>query len=166
MTMLSNLLSGLVGGVVGGLLSVMAALMGIRHERSQMRQDTSRIAVGAIKQNILTIRDALDAAQWALNPESKSPASAVDSALATIRAANRSVVYEHKGLIADKELRSRIDNLDNMVTAWYENAKKSPPAVNQQGIRSIDTYMAYIIKSIEAHLDGDPLPRDEPHPVR
>lgn len=63
MTMLSNLLSGLIGGTIGGLLSVVAALMAIRHERSQMRQDTSRIAVGAIKQNILIIRDALDAAQ-------------------------------------------------------------------------------------------------------
>jgi len=165
MTMLSNLLSGLIGGIIGGLLSVVAALMAINNERSQMRQDTSRIAVGAIKQNILTIRDALDAAQWALNPENKSPASAVDSALATIRTANRSVVYEQRDLIANKDLRSRINKLDNMVTAWYENAEKSSLVVNQQGIDSIDAYMACIIESIEAHLDGDPLPPDQFHLV-
>ena len=52
-----------------------------------------------------------------------------------------------------------------MVTAWYENAEKSSLVVNQQGIDSIDAYMACIIESIEAHLDGDRLPPDQFHPV-
>jgi hypothetical protein len=161
MTMLSNLLSGLIGGVVGGLLSVMAAFMGIRHERSQMRLDTSRVAVGAISKNMLAIRTSLDQAQWALDPARKAPPSAVDSPMATILAATRSILYEYKGLIADMELRSRIDKLVDMVANWYDNAEESSAEVNQQGISSIDSYMGFVNRSIDAHRDGQPLPLDQ-----
>jgi hypothetical protein len=161
MTMLSNLLSGLIGAVIGGLFSFAATLVGIRHERTRMRQDTSHIAAVAVKKNISAIKEAMDDAQWALNPASEEPASAADSALATIRTATRSVMYEYKSLIADKELRSRVDNLATMVITWYENAEKSTPAVNQQGNESIAAYMRCVITSIDAHLDGAPLPPDE-----
>jgi hypothetical protein len=158
MTVWSNLLSGLVGGVVGGLLSVAAALMGIRHERLQMRRDASRVAAGAVSKNMLAIRTALDEVQWALNPESKSLPSAVDSPMATILAAARSILYEYKGLIASPELRSRIEKFVDMVTEWYDNAEESSLELNQQRINSIDSYMEYVSRSIDAHRHGDPLP--------
>lgn len=158
MTVWSNLLSGLVGGIVGGLLSVAAALMGIRHERSQMRLDASRVAAGTVSKNMLAIRRALDEAQWALNPKSKSLPSAVDSPMATILTAARSILYEYKGLIADPELRSRIEKFVDMVTEWYENAEESSLELNQQRINSIDSYMEYVSRSIDAHRHDDPLP--------
>lgn len=158
MTVWSNLLSGLVGGIVGGLLSVAAALMGIRHERAQMRLDASRVAAGAVSKNMLAIRTALDQAQWALNPESKSLPSAVDSPMATILTAARSILYEYKGLVADPELRSRIEKFVDMVTEWYDNAEESSPELNQRRINSIDSYMEYVSRSIDAHRHGDPLP--------
>jgi hypothetical protein len=123
-----------------------------------MRLDASRVAAGAVSKNMLAIRRALDEAQWALNPESKSLPSAVDSPMATILTAARSILYEYKGLVADPELRSRIEKFVDMVTEWYENAEESSLELNQRRINSIDSYMEYVSRSIDAHRHDDPLP--------
>ena len=157
MTVWSNLLSGLVGGIVGGLISFVAALMGIRHERTQMRLDTSRVAAGAISKKMLAIRKALDQAQWALNPESESLPSAVDSPMATIDTAAQSILYEYKGLVADQELRSRVEKFIDMVTEWYDNAEESSQELNQRRINSIDSYMEYVHKSVDVQRGSDSL---------
>lgn len=138
-------------------MSFVAALMGIRNERTRMRLDTSRVAAGAISNKMLEIRKALDQAQWALNPESESPPSAVDSPMATIHAATQSILYEYKGLIADKELRSQVDKLIDMVTEWYDNAEESSLELNQRRINSIDSYMGSVHKSVDVQRGSDSL---------
>jgi hypothetical protein len=78
--------------------------------------------------------------------------------MATILTAARSILYEYKGLVADPELRSRIEKFVDMVTEWYENAEESSLELNQQRINSIDSYMEYVGRSIDAHRHDDPLP--------
>jgi hypothetical protein len=56
---MSNLLSGLFWGLTGGLAAIVAAVMIMRHERSQARRNDSRRAGYSIKENILTIKDGM-----------------------------------------------------------------------------------------------------------
>jgi hypothetical protein len=78
--------------------------------------------------------------------------------MATILTAARSILYEYKGLVADPELRSRIEKFVDMVTEWYDNAEESSPELNQRRINSIDSCTEYVSRSIGAHRHGDLLP--------
>jgi hypothetical protein len=84
--------------------------------------------------------------------------------MATILTAARSILYEYKGLVADPELRSRIEKFVDMVTEWYDNAEESSPELNQRRINWIDSYMEYVSRPIDAHRHDDPLP-DQAVPV-
>lgn len=165
MTWWSNMLSGFAGTLVGGALSIVAAVMTIRHEQSQVREEASHVASSAITENMLTISNAMYAAQWALDPASQSSDSEKYSLLEKVHAASRSIPYKYNVVISDKTLRSRIDSLVTMVDTWYENAQKSALELNKTRMNAINSYIRRLNDSIRARLDGQPLPEDQPHPI-
>jgi hypothetical protein len=162
---MSNLLSGFIGALVGGLFSVVAAVMTIRHERAQVRKDASYAASGAITDNILIIGKAMYETQRAMDPARKAPGSEIYALREKVHSAAQSILYRYNVVIANKDLRSRIGSLVNMVNIWYENALNSSADVNQKRIDSINSYTRCVNDSIQAHLDGQSLPPDEPHPI-
>lgn len=147
----SNLLSGLVGALLGGLFSIVASVITRRQQRSQARQATSHTASSAIVDNILAIKQAMLDIQ-------KAKDSKNNSSFETVHAAAERILFVYNVLIADKMLRSRISELINVVNVWYRNAWQLPRPVNQKRIESIVSHMDHVRKSIQAHLDGQPLP--------
>jgi hypothetical protein len=130
-----------------------------------MVTEYSYAASGAITDNILIIGKALYETQRAMNRAPKAPDSEVYALREKVHSAAQSILYRYNVMIANKDLRSRITSLVNMVNVWYENALKSSADVNQKRIDSINAYVGCVNDSIQAHLDRRPLPSDEPHPI-
>jgi hypothetical protein len=156
----SNLLSGFIGGLVGGVLSLAAAFMTIRHDRSQARQDTSRSACNVIKHDILTIRNAI----WTMVDGKDLSESRLYALLAEIHAATQDILYVKIGQVDNEKLRSRINDLIDVVVEWYENARESPTAVDQKLAKAIESHTASVLSSIEDYLADKKLTSDQSPP--
>jgi hypothetical protein len=152
----SNLLSGLIGALLGGLFSIVASVITRRQQRSQARQGTSDTASSAIVDNILAIKQAMTDIQ-------KAKDSKNNSSFETVRAAAERILFVYNVLIADKVLRSRISELINVVNVVSE-CLAIAQLVNQKRIDSIISHMDNVRKSIQAHLDDQPLPRCQSPP--
>ena len=84
--------------------------------------------------------------------QSESLDSTVDLLMDKVYAATQSILYKNSVLLTDKDLRSQISKLINMISEWYNSARESPRAVNMQRIGSIESYIGYVNQSIQSHL--------------
>ena len=67
-----------------------------------------------------------------------------------VHAATQSILYKYSTLLTNKDLRSQISKLINMISEWYNSARESPRTVNLQRIGSIESYIGYVNQSIQA----------------
>jgi hypothetical protein len=84
--------------------------------------------------------------------------------LPTIHAAAERILI-HNARISDKDLRSRINELNELINQWYELVYQAhTTAVNKRLYELVIPYMEYMDKSIRAHIDDEPLPSHEARP--
>src|SRR5690348_13167097 len=118
-----NLLSGIVGAVVGGLAALIASIITMKQQRQlaleeskeNRRQEqlrTSRAAGAQILVKMLTIKQGLWDVQRALDAGKDPPLGAVYQAA-------ESVLVVHNSQIVDKDLRSRVNELCELLDIWY-----------------------------------------------
>jgi hypothetical protein len=169
----SNLLSGLVGALIGGLLTLAASIMTMKQQRSLALEATAEdrrqaqlrasYAAGArILEDMLVIKEGLQLLlmrSMAYNPAKEATQKAAYDAV------DRMFVV-HNALIADDELRTRINALVNIInerwtSAYTSNADESKVELQSSAVLN---YMEHVNKSIRAHLDNGPLPPAEPVP--
>jgi hypothetical protein len=165
----SNLLSGVIGALLGGILAIVASLMTARQQRSltlatfaeERRQTQLQISYAAcaeILSDMLTIKramiDLMDADR-----------AAAAIAFRTVYSTVERIFIVHNSVIADVELRSRINQLKDLMEQWYEKTEwVTERSVQQERYDLIMPFMEYVNMSIRAHMNDQPLPPGEPPP--
>jgi hypothetical protein len=120
----SNLLSGVIGALLGGLLAIGASLMSARQQRSltlatlaeerrQTKLQTSHTARAEILADPLTIKRAM------IDLMSATRADAA-TVFRTVYSTVERIFIVHNSVIADIELRSRVNELKDLMEQWYE----------------------------------------------
>ena len=75
--------------------------------------------------------------------------------LQSVYAAAERILVVHNIVIADKEIRHRVNVLIDLVNTWYANILRYPgQAIEQDDVSQIISNMKYVGDSIAAHLDG------------
>jgi hypothetical protein len=158
----SNLLSGIIGAVLGGLLAVVASVITSRQQRSltlaafaedrrQSRLRSSYGASGEILSSMLTAKAAMydvmdDGSDWSASHDK-------------VRTTMERVSILYNPLIADEELRSRINDLIYLAQEWLNKTDaRTGKSLQNERIDLVLPYMEFISQSIRAHLDDRALP--------
>jgi hypothetical protein len=164
---LANLLSGVIGAVVGGILAFLAAYLTMRQQRSlalatsvedwrQTRLSASYAASAKILSDMLIVKQGMWDARKSSDPRAQ--------VLPTVHAAAERILV-HNARIADKDLRSRINELNELINQWYELVYQADTTDESKRLyKLVIPYMEYMDKSIRAHIDDDPLPSHEAPP--
>jgi hypothetical protein len=165
----SNLLSGVIGALLGGLLAIVASLMSARQQRSltlatlaeERRQTQLQISYSACAEilgDMLTIKRAM----IDLMSATRSDATI---AFRTVYGTVERIFIVHNSVVADTELRSRINQLKDLMEQWYEKTDwVTERSVQQERYDAIMPFMEYVNLSIRAHMNDQPLPAEETPP--
>jgi hypothetical protein len=165
----SNLLSGIIGAVLGGLLAIIASFITMRQQQSlalatfaeDRRQAQLRASYSActeILNNMLIIKQAMQNVMT-------GPRSDAITAFKTAYDSAERIFIVYNTLVADGDLRSRINELKGVVEQWYQNTEwETDKSVQGERYELVVPFMEYINLSIRAHLDNQSLPPAETPP--
>jgi hypothetical protein len=162
----SNLLSGVIGALLGGLLAIVASLMSARQQRSltlatlaeerrQTQLQISYTACAEILSDMLTIKRAM----IDLMAATRADAAAV---FRTVYSTVERIFIVHNSVVAEGDLRERINQLKDLMEQWYEKTDwVTERSVQQERYDLIMPFMEYVNLSIRAHMNDQPLPPSE-----
>jgi hypothetical protein len=166
----SNLLSGVIGALLGGLLAIVASLMSARQQRSltlatlaeerrQTKLQISYTACAEILADMLTIKRAMIDLMGATRADA-------GIAFRTVYSTVERIFIVHNSVVADLELRSRVNELKDLMEQWYEKTDwVTERSVQQERYDFIMPFMEYVNLSIRAHMNDQPLPSSETPPT-
>ena len=131
----------------------------LAEERRQTRLQIAYTACVAILSDMLTIKLAM----FDLMAATRSDAAIV---FRTVYNIVERIFIAHNSVIADIELRSRINELKDLLEQWYEKTDwVTERSVQQERYDLIVPFMEYVNLSIRAHMNDRPLPSSETPPT-